>query len=326
MKFENLIYNKILYCIITLIVFVVVTFIVKCYLKLFFVIIITVIICSPVQNVLNKSKIFNAKVNALICIILMNCILLMLLFLAGNFIYKELHTFIGNLIIVFNNMQDSLLSIDKSAGFNLSKLCNNLLYNSRGVMNSGIITKGALYTTDGIFDYFVGTMIAYFILADNYDIVNCGNYIIPKDKMSIVYAKLKDISRVIKLEGMLVFITTIETIIGFRILSIDYFILLGILCGILDMLPYVGTIMVFLPLVIYKVLIGQYIIAFGVICLYLFLIISRQIVEAKFISSSLQLHPLLIIISLYIGIKIFGIVGLFMAPIYVITAKEIIQY
>lgn len=326
MKFEKLIYNKILYCIIVFIIFVVVAFIVKCYLKLFFVVTATVLICSPIQNILNKSKIFSSKVNALICIILMNCLFLILLLLAGNFIYKELDTFISNLMIVFSSLQDLLLSIDKSTNFNLLELCNNLLYNSRGVMNSGIITKGALYTTDGIFDYFVGTMIAYFILADNYDIVNCGNYIITKDKMHIIYAKLKGIGKVIKLECILVFITTVETIIGLRILSVDYFILLGILCGILDILPYVGTIMVFLPLTIYKILTGQYIIAFGIICLYLFLIISRQIIEAKFISNSLQLHPLLIVISLYIGIKTFGIVGLFMAPIYVITAKEIIQY
>lgn len=65
-------------------------------------------------------------------------------------------------------------------------------------------------------------------------------------------------------------------------------------------------------------------IAIGLILLYLLIIISRQLLETKFISHKFRVHPLAIIIGLYIGLKIFGIIGLFIGPIYVLTVKEIL--
>ena len=46
--------------------------------------------------------------------------------------------------------------------------------------------------------------------------------------------------------------------------------------------------------------------------------------ETKFMSTKLQIHPLLLLLSIYIGGKVFGIVGLLMAPIYVLAVREII--
>ena len=119
-------------------------------------------------------------------------------------------------------------------------------------------------------------------------------------------------------------LTTIQTIFGFVILEIDSAIFLGILCGALDILPYVGTILIFLPLIIYKIYLKQYIIALGLIFLYILLQFNRQIMETKFMSTKLQIHPLLLLLSIYIGGKVFGIVGLLMAPIYVLAVREII--
>ncbi|MEG0642241.1 MAG: AI-2E family transporter, partial [Clostridium sp.] len=66
------------------------------------------------------------------------------------------------------------------------------------------------------------------------------------------------------------------------------------------------------------------IIVVGLTALYLILMITRQIMETKFIGDKLNIHPLALIISVYIGIKIFGILGVFIGPMYVITVKEFI--
>lgn len=43
----------------------------------------------------------------------------------------------------------------------------------------------------------------------------------------------------------LVIFTTLQTIIGLKILNINNYLMLGVLCGILDILPYIGTVVIF---------------------------------------------------------------------------------
>nr|WP_322619086.1 AI-2E family transporter [Clostridium botulinum] len=81
----------------------------------------------------------------------------------------------------------------------------------------------------------------------------------------------------------------------------------------------------FFTLNIIPILYQNYIIFLGLICLYLLLIITRQILETKFMSSKLQLPALAIIISLYIGFKILGFLGLLLGPLYIITLKEFVK-
>ena len=68
----------------------------------------------------------------------------------------------------------------------------------------------------------------------------------------------------------------------------------------------------------------KFLIAFGLICLYLLVQVIREILEAKFLSSKLEIHPLVILLSLYIGVNLFGILGILAGPMYSILAKEII--
>ena len=118
--------------------------------------------------------------------------------------------------------------------------------------------------------------------------------------------------------------STFITYLGFKILNIPNAFVLAIICGILDVLPYIGTIIVFIPIIIYNIIVKDYFLVFGIICLYILIQVLREILEAKFLSDKLQLHPLLVILSVYIGIKLFGFIGLIVGPMYGILAKDII--
>ena len=116
----------------------------------------------------------------------------------------------------------------------------------------------------------------------------------------------------------------IITIIGFLILRIPNAIFLGVVCGILDILPYVGTIIVFIPIIIYNIIIKKYLLVIGLIALYLLLQIVREILELKYLSYKLDIHPLVVLLSMYIGAESFGIIGILVGPIYCLLAKDII--
>lgn len=324
MKSELLKYKKIVYCFTLLIALIIFTIIIKYYFKPFFTIVIITFFSLPIENMLSRSNLFNNKVNALISIVIVNCLFFIIVIFIGNFIYGVVNSILKDFTDLTLSIQNTLETVSKLTNIKLNELGNNLLDGYGNMINSNFIKRGAAYTTDSLFAYFIGNIAVYFILVDKYDIVNHIKNFIPQSKIYLVKSKLEDINKVFKVEAALVLVTTIETMLGFMILNINNFIPLSILCGIFDILPYVGTIMIFLPLIFYKVIIREYIMAFGLTCLYILLVINRQILETKFISDRLAVHPLFIILSLYIGIKVFGVIGIFIGPLYAITAKEIL--
>ncbi len=146
------------------------------------------------------------------------------------------------------------------------------------------------------------------------------NCLLPYDIVDTIRVKKNNLREVVKIELKLVIICIVITIIGFKILRVPSSIFLGVVCGILDILPYVGTIIVFIPIIIYNIIMKEYLL----IALYLLLQIVREILELKFLSSKLDIHPLVVMLSMYIGAEIFGIIGLLVGPIYCLIAKDII--
>jgi len=294
------------------------TYLIKMYLKPFLITIVIILLCAPIYNLLCRFKFFGKKFNAVISILIVNVLMFGMMFIIIKYLLVKIQSF---------NYADLDIAMNKISGFiniNLDELNEKIRTYYYNLVNSAFISKGAAYTTEGVFAYFIGNIAAYFILVDKYVIFNWLKIFIGEEKIDGLISKLETINNIIKIEIVLVIITTIETIFGFMVLNIKDAVILGLICGILDILPYIGTIFIFLPLIIYKLSMRQYIIAGGLILLYILLLVVRQIMEAKFISNKLQLHPLLMLISLYIGIKLFGIIGMFMGPLYLISAKEMV--
>ena len=67
-----------------------------------------------------------------------------------------------------------------------------------------------------------------------------------------------------------------------------------------------------------------YLIVIGMISLYILSQLIREILELKFLSSKLEIHPLAIMLSIYIGAEIFGVIGILVGPIYCLVAKDIL--
>lgn len=315
-------YKKLIDCIILLAIFVICTLLIKWYFKPFFTIVVLIILCNPLYKLLCRLDLFNNKVNAIISIAFINTILILVIFYMGNFIIKEIGT---AAVDYYNNLNGTNLNnVSLTKNLSLSTVIDNIKSHIIGFVNSDFIKKGAIYTTDGLFAYFIGNIAVYFILVDKYDIVNLSKILFTEEKVRLLIDKFQKVKQLLKVEVSLVLVTSLETVAGFYILGIDDALMLGLICGMLDILPYVGTILVFIPLILFRINEKNYIIAFGLLFLYILLQINRQILETKFMSTKLKIHPLLILISIYVGIKLFGIIGLFMGPLYVITAKEII--
>ena len=301
-----------------LVFFIIFTFLIKNYFRPFFFIAFFTLFSLPIYNILCKYKLFNRKANAIISIFCVNLIIVTSIVFTGSFIFNQFQEF------NYNVMEEVLKKAGNFININFDDINNKLRVVYLNILNSDFLSKGAVYTTDGLFAYLIGNIAAYFILVDKTNIFNWFIKVSPSNKKNIIKEKLEDFLKMVQVELVLIVLTTIEITFGFLTLNIENAITLGVICGILDILPYVGTTIVFLPLVIYKFIMKQYIIGSGLILLYVLVAFIRQIMEMKFMSNKLKLHPLFIMISVYIGIKLFGLIGLFIGPIYVIIVKEII--
>ncbi|EPY2295467.1 MAG: AI-2E family transporter [Clostridium botulinum] len=318
-------YKDIIYAIIIFIIFFLLALLVKNYFKPFFIILVLLFLCNPIYNFLCSKKLFNNNVNSIISIILVNLILFLLIFLIGNFIYNHFILLKGYYYNFKTEIDCFIGGINKMLNINKHIFNKNLNNIDTTLLNGDFFRKGASYTTEWIFAYFIASLSIYFILVDKYAILENIKKYIGVNEFEKIKDKIYKLKEIIKIECFLVIFTTFQTIIGLKILNINNYLILGVLCGILDMLPYIGTVVIFLPLILYQFYTKNYVIFLGLICLYLLLIITRQILETKFMSSKLQLPALAIIISIYIGFKILGFLGLLLGPLYIITLKEFVK-
>ncbi|KXG11591.1 hypothetical protein AT864_00675 [Anoxybacillus sp. P3H1B] len=127
----------------------------------------------------------------------------------------------------------------------------------------------------------------------------------------------------IKAQATLISITTVIVLIGLLILRVDYAITISLIIGIVDILPYLGTGIVFVPWIIYSAVSGDVPFAIGLGVLYIVVLVQRQIMEPKVLSSSIGLDPLATLIALFVGFKLLGFLGLIAGPVLLVIIRAL---
>lgn len=121
----------------------------------------------------------------------------------------------------------------------------------------------------------------------------------------------------------LMVITFIELAVGLSLLKVDGAIAIAALIAVIDILPVLGTGVVVIPWIIIELIKGNTPFAVGLAALYLIITVVRNILEPKLVGKQIGLHPLIMLICMYVGVKVFGFIGLFALPVVVVIAKHL---
>ncbi|MFA7634364.1 MAG: sporulation integral membrane protein YtvI [Bacillota bacterium] len=124
---------------------------------------------------------------------------------------------------------------------------------------------------------------------------------------------------------VLMCITGVMTVIGFSIMGINYAWLLGLVCAVLDLLPVIGPSLLILPWAGYHFIVGHFGLGLGLIVVLAVNSVVRQMAEGKVMGENLGLHPLVALISIYVGIRLFGTKGFIAGPLAVIFIKAVLH-
>lgn len=120
-------------------------------------------------------------------------------------------------------------------------------------------------------------------------------------------------------------ITFLLLSVGFYFIGVQNAIQTAIMVSIVDLLPVFGCGAVLLPWAIISIFNGNKILAIGLIILYLLVAAFRNISEPKIIGKQVGIHPLLTLVSMFLGLKIFGFLGVFILPLIVTVAYHFIS-
>ncbi|WP_088036052.1 sporulation integral membrane protein YtvI [Evansella clarkii] len=113
---------------------------------------------------------------------------------------------------------------------------------------------------------------------------------------------------------ILMAIASIVVFTGLSILRIDQAFTLALIVGVAEILPYLGSGTILIPWFIYLFLTGNISLGIGIAVVYGVTVAIRQSIEPKILSSSMNLNALSVLISLFIGYQLFGVVGVFLGP------------
>lgn len=127
----------------------------------------------------------------------------------------------------------------------------------------------------------------------------------------------------VKAQLAILLIISLISAVVLSIGGIEGGIFIGLFTGFMDMLPFIGTGIVLMPLAFWQILNGYYLKAVVCVLLYVVCVITREILEPKLIGEKVGIFPVGILFSVYAGVKLFGIFGIIKGPLALITIYEI---
>ncbi len=130
----------------------------------------------------------------------------------------------------------------------------------------------------------------------------------------------------IKVQFFLISTTAIICMIAFALLGIPYVAVFGATIAILDLLPIVGAGTLLIPMAFWYILLGSTFEGVSIAVLYLVIIAVRYVLEPRLLSTNLGIHPVVAIVCLFLGLQLFGFVGLILLPLVASVASTFPQY
>lgn len=129
----------------------------------------------------------------------------------------------------------------------------------------------------------------------------------------------------IKAQLVIMVFDAILAAIGLYILGNPYYLVIGILLGVIDALPLLGTGTVLIPWGILSICFGKGATGIGLLILYGILGVMRQIVEPKIMGKQMNLDLLTSLVFMYAGYRLFGIWGFILGPVGFCIGKSIYE-
>lgn len=234
----------------------------------------------------------------------------------------------NNLLIMFEdldqNQRSTVLDSVQILGSNLTNAFSKLTQSTANGLYTLILKLPNMATL-----LVISLLATFFISKDWYRLIKKMHQIVPDrvhDKIDQIHSSLqRALLGFLKAELKLTFLTACIVLIGLLILRVEHALTIALIIWIVDFLPYIGAILVFLPWIIFSFTTGDIALGIGLSILYGLVVAQRQLIKPKILSSSIGISPLATLFAMFVGFKLIGVLGIILGPltyIFVITLYE----
>ncbi|WP_170270532.1 AI-2E family transporter [Heliorestis acidaminivorans] len=190
---------------------------------------------------------------------------------------------------------------------------------------------------DGIFDLLAHSLeiilipvMSFYFLRDWDNIGQTLHRITPRKIRGDVQYLASETDRVLKavIRGHLLIALIVGTLtaIGMWAIGMKYSLMIGVIAGVADLIPYFGPIIGTIPVVILGLLHSPQTALWAVLIMFIIQQIESNLISPKILGDSVGLHPLIIIFALLAGGHLFGLIGLLLAIPLAAVLKVIGRY
>lgn len=156
------------------------------------------------------------------------------------------------------------------------------------------------------------------------------NQLTPQKRRTLSKTKkivVSSMGKLVKSYALIMLVTFFEMLIGLGVLKIigvyksGYIFIIAIITAIVDILPVLGTGTVVIPWAVFSLINKSYGLGIGLLVIYACITVIRQIIEPKIVANNLGIPAIVSIMGMYIGVQLFGFIGIFIMPIMITVLK-----
>ena len=239
-------------------------------------------------------------------------------FLAVTLISPKVNAFLENPTAMVDTVKSSIATIQQKAGFkflsetNITNFLNRLSAFIPTLLNS---------TANLISNLAIMLFVLYYMLANGREIERVLNRLIPlrQENINTLASETKKIVRANALGIPLIsIIQGLTATLGYFIFGVNEWGLWGFLTGVFAFFPVVGTMIIWVPLVIYTYAIGDTWQATGLL-LYSVIVTGNvdYLSRITLLKRMGDVHPVITILGVLVGLGLFGFIGLVFGPLLV---------
>ncbi len=291
----------------------------------------SVILHAPSDRIAKKLNISRRLVSAIL-VTLFYILLAVLALLIGSELFTFARTSVSrfNTVIVpaANALADAASRwtshLDPDVVLVLEELMNSVLLSLRSKLaevSTRLVTGVMSSLPSGFLNVLFMMIATYFISLDFGLLKWAVARRIKEENYNKVIAGLNycktTIGKMLRSYVLIMFITFVEQAIGLTILGVDYSILIAMAIAVFDIFPVVGSGTIMLPWAVSSLVTGDMKRGVGLLVMYVIITIVRQSIEPRIVGDHVGLHPLLTLMCMFVGFRVFGGVGMLGLPILV---------
>ncbi len=291
-----------------------------------------VVACSfnPLVNKLEKKM----KRSLSVALILLTLVLILIVFFVPVVIlsYKQVSSLIQNLPLYITNFKEYLLNLD-IMGYTLTSLVDaSSVFQHASEFASDFVNRSINATisfASALVNFFAFCLITYYFMLDEEYIKKSIVKLFPKKDGKNVGDIVETISK--KIGGYVIAQVATMTSVGLiftialLLMRVDYAVILGVITGVLDIVPVIGPTIAYIIAIAVCWQMGLPILI-GITLAFLFAQwAENNLVRPYIFSKFMDLHPLMIFFALLVTAKLLGVIGVIFAPALAATVCVLID-